>query len=83
MVRENYRRFACSGCDWSITKSPSSRLLEPAEAQELMRDKTIGPLHGFRSKMGRPFSAILKLVEPDWKMEFDCSPPVEQVAFGS
>jgi DNA topoisomerase-3 len=71
VVRENYRRFACSGCDWSITKSPSSRLLEPAEAQELMRDKTIGPLHGFRSKMGRPFSAILKLVEPDWKMEFD------------
>ena len=71
VVRENYRRFACSGCDWSITKSPSSRLLEPAEAQELMREKTIGPLHGFRSKMGRPFSAILKLVEPDWKMEFD------------
>ncbi|MEI6546997.1 MAG: DNA topoisomerase III [Burkholderiales bacterium] len=71
VVRENYRRFACSGCDWSITKSPSSRLLEPAEAQELMHDKTIGPLHGFRSKMGRPFSAILKLVEPDWKMEFD------------
>ena len=71
VVRENYRRFACSGCDWSITKSPSSRLLEPAEAQELMHGKTIGPLHGFRSKMGRPFSAILKLVEPDWKMEFD------------
>ena len=70
-VRENYRRFACSACDWSITKSPSSRLLEPAEAEELMQARTIGPLHGFRSKMGRPFSAILKLVEPDWKLEFD------------
>jgi DNA topoisomerase-3 len=71
VVRENYRRFACSACDWSITKSPSSRLLEPAEAEELMRNKAIGPLHGFRSKMGRPFSSLLKLVEPDWKLEFD------------
>jgi DNA topoisomerase-3 len=70
-ARENYRRFACTACDWSITKSPSSRLLEPAEAELLIRDKVIGPLHGFRSKMGRPFSAILKLAEPDWKLEFD------------
>jgi DNA topoisomerase-3 len=71
VAKENYRRFACTACDWSITKSPSSRLLEPAEAEQLMRERTIGPLHGFRSKMGRPFSAILKLVEPDWKLEFD------------
>ncbi len=71
VVRENYRRFACSACDWSITKSPSSRLLEPVEAEELMHNKAIGPLHGFRSKMGRPFSSMLKLVEPDWKLEFD------------
>ncbi|MFN5509712.1 MAG: DNA topoisomerase III [Burkholderiales bacterium] len=70
-VRENYRRFACTACEWSITKSPSSRLFEPAEAEQLIRDRTIGPLQGFRSKMGRPFSAILKLVEPDSKLEFD------------
>ena len=71
VAKENYRRFACTACDWSITKSPSSRLLEPTEAEQLIRDRTIGPLHGFRSKMGRPFSAILKLVSPDWKLEFD------------
>jgi DNA topoisomerase III len=71
VVKENYRRFACTGCDWSITKSPSSRLIETSEVEQLIVDKTIGPLQGFRSKMGRPFSAILKLVEPDWKMEFD------------
>ncbi|MFN5881162.1 MAG: DNA topoisomerase III, partial [Burkholderiales bacterium] len=53
-VRENYRRFACTACEWSITKSPSSRLFEPAEAEQLIRDRTIGPLQGFRSKMGRP-----------------------------
>jgi DNA topoisomerase-3 len=71
VAKENYRRFACTACDWSITKSPSSRLLEPTEAELLMRDKVIGPLHGFRSKMGRPFSAMLKLASPDWKLEFD------------
>ncbi len=39
------------------------------------REKTIGPLSGFRSKMGRPFSAILKLTFDDeiknYKLEFD------------
>ena len=71
VAKENYRRFACTACDWSITKSPSSRLLEPAEAEQLIREKTMGPLQGFRSKMGRPFAALLKLVPPDWKLEFD------------
>ena len=36
----------------------SSRL---AEAEELLRERPIGPLHGFRSKMGRPFAASIKL----------------------
>jgi DNA topoisomerase-3 len=71
VVKENYRRFACTACEWSITKSPSARLLEPSEAEQLIRDQTIGPLQGFRSKMGRPFAAILKLVSPEWKLEFD------------
>lgn len=70
-VRENYRRFACTGCDWSITKAPSSRLFEAGEVEQLIRDRQIGPLQGFRSKLGRPFAAMLKLVEPDWKLEFD------------
>ena len=70
-VKENYRRFACTACDWSITKAPSGRLFAVDEVEQLIRDRTIGPLQGFRSKMGRPFSAILKLVPPDSKMEFD------------
>jgi DNA topoisomerase III len=71
VVKENYRRFACTGCDWSISKAPSSRMFAASEVEELIRDKAIGPLQGFRSKLGRPFAAILKLAEPDWKMEFD------------
>ena len=69
-VQENYRRFACTTCDFSISKIPGSRQLEVDEADTLLRDRTIGPLQGFRSKMGRPFAAILKL-NGENKLEFD------------
>jgi DNA topoisomerase-3 len=75
VVKENYRRFACSKCEFSISKIPGGRQFEIPEAEELLREKQIGPLSGFRSKMGRPFSAILKLAEDsetkNYKLEFD------------
>ena len=74
-VKENYRRFSCSGCDFSITKIAAGRAFETAEAEALLRDKKVGPLEGFRSKAGWPFTAELKLVYDDeianWKLEFD------------
>jgi len=69
-VVENYRRFACSSCDFSIPKHPGSRSLEVEEVEELLGKGTIGPMSGFISKMGRPFSAVLKLT-PEYKLEFD------------
>ena len=69
-VRENYKRFACAQCDFSITKTPGSRQLDVAEAEALLRDRQIGPLQGFRSKLGRPFAAILK-IDADNKLAFD------------
>ena len=82
VVKENYRRFACTGadgssdgCGFSITKIPAGRAFETAEAEALIRDKKIGPLEGFRSKAGWPFTAEIKLVHDDeianWKLEFD------------
>jgi DNA topoisomerase-3 len=75
VVKENYRRFACEACDFSITKIPGGRGFEIAEAEAFLRDKKIGPLEGFRSKAGWPFSAELRLVFDDeirnWKLEFD------------
>ncbi|RZT38410.1 DNA topoisomerase III [Cupriavidus agavae] len=73
-VKENYRRFACTNCEFSISKIPGGRQFEIEEVEELLLKKEIGPLQGFRSKMGRPFAAILKLAHDDdgnWKMEFD------------
>lgn len=75
VVKENYRRFACTKCEFSMSKTPGSRQFEVAEVEELLSKREIGPLQGFRSKMGRPFAAILKIV-PDTehnnlKLEFD------------
>jgi DNA topoisomerase-3 len=82
VVKENYRRFACAGkagaeegCGFSITKIPSGRAFETVEAEAFLADKKIGPLEGFRSKKGFPFTAELKLVHDaeiaNWKLEFD------------
>ncbi len=82
VVKENYRRYACTGpagdaegCGFSITKIPAGRAFEVAEADAFLRDKRIGPLEGFRSKAGWPFTAELQLVRDEelgnWKLEFD------------
>ncbi|MDQ2988406.1 MAG: topoisomerase C-terminal repeat-containing protein, partial [Pseudomonadota bacterium] len=56
-------------------KTPGSRQFEVAEVEQLLTDRTIGPLQGFRSKMGRPFAAILRIVRDEdiknSKLEFD------------
>jgi len=74
-VKENYRRFACTKCEFSMTKTPGSRQFEIHEVEELLKERTIGPLQGFRSKMGRPFAAILRIVRDEeiknCKLEFD------------
>jgi DNA topoisomerase-3 len=82
VVKENYRRYACTGiaggreaCGFSISKIPGGRAFELPEVEAFLRDKRIGPLEGFRSKAGWPFTAELKLVFDDelnnWKLEFD------------
>jgi DNA topoisomerase III len=70
VVKENYKRFACASCDFSITKIPGSRQFELHEVESLLTEKTLGPLQGFRSRIGRPFAAILKIT-PEFKLEFD------------
>jgi DNA topoisomerase III len=43
---------------WKIV---AGRQLEIPEVEELITKRVVGPLQGFRSKMGRPFAAIIKL----------------------
>lgn len=70
VVKENYRRYACTNCDFSIGKHPGGRTFEVAEVEELLSNRKLGPLTGFISKMGRPFAAELKITD-EFKLEFD------------
>ncbi|MDF2463445.1 MAG: topA [Ramlibacter sp.] len=83
IVKENYRRFTCTGksgtgedaCGFSFGKTPAGRTFDAAEVEQLLRDKKIGPLEGFRSKAGWPFTSEIVLKyndeEKNWKLEFD------------
>lgn len=62
-IRETYKKFQCGGCDYALWKIVAGRQFEPAEVDALINDKQIGPLTGFRNKMGRTFSAAIKLDE--------------------
>ncbi|MGB4117129.1 MAG: DNA topoisomerase III [Polaromonas sp.] len=82
VVKENYRRYTCTGkagategCGFSFGKTPAGRTFENAEVEQFLRDKKIGPLEGFRSKAGWPFTAemVIKFDEEtkNYKLEFD------------
>lgn len=70
VVKENYRRYACTECDFSIGKHPGGRTFELPEVEELLTKRSLGPMTGFISKMGRPFSALLR-INDEYKLEFD------------
>ncbi len=71
-VHEKYKQFQCINkkCEFSIWKTLCSRMFEIEEVEKLISERQIGPLQGFRSKMGKPFAAVLKLT-PEFKIEFD------------
>jgi DNA topoisomerase-3 len=69
-VQENYRKFQCQQCDFSIWKVTSGREWSPEEVGELITKRAIGPLTGFRSRMGKPFAAGLRLND-ELRVEFD------------
>jgi len=82
IVKENYRRYTCmgktgaeEGCGFSFGKTPAGRTFEAVEVEQFLRDKKIGPLSGFRSKAGWPFTAemVIKFDEEtkNYKLEFD------------
>jgi len=60
-IHETYRHFKCDKCDYKLWKVIASRQWEPEEMDQLLRERQIGPLQGFRSKMGRAFAALIKL----------------------
>ena len=60
-IKENYKKFACQGCDWSTWKIVAGRQFEIDEIQTLLSTGRVGPLTGFRNRMGRLFNAEIML----------------------
>jgi DNA topoisomerase-3 len=69
-IHENYKKFQCQKCDYALWKIVAGRQLEIPEVEELISKGVVGPLQGFRSKLGRPFAAVIKL-GAEFKPEFD------------
>ena len=68
--KEDYRTYTCASCGLRVWKSMAGREFEPDEVRALLTEGRVGPLDGFRSKMGRAFSAIVKLGKEN-KPEFE------------
>ena len=67
---EDYRTFKCRSCGLIVWKTMAGRLFDPDEVKTLLTEGKVGPLEGFRSKMGRAFTAAVKL-GPEFKPEFE------------
>jgi DNA topoisomerase-3 len=79
VVHETYKKFQCKKCDFALWKILAGRQFEIAEMEALITQREVGPLQGFRSKMGRLFDANIKLND-DLEMKFDFGGNGEETA---
>jgi len=85
LFKESLRAFECASCGLPIWKNMAGREFERDEIRQLLEVGHIGPLEGFRSKLGRPFSATVRIGE-DFKQTFDFGedkPELPSVDWGS
>jgi len=71
---ETFRAFECSNaeCKLIVWKTMADREFEREEVAALLTTGQVGPLEGFKSKFGKPFSAPVILNEKtEWKAKFD------------
>lgn len=67
VVRERHRRFSCSreGCGFFIWKAMGGREFSGEEIETLLSQGSTAELEGFRSRLGREFTAAVKLTKED------------------
>lgn len=72
--KESFKAFECVNpeCKLIVWKTMSDREFEREEVAKLLTEGRVGPLEGFKSKFGKPFSAVVTLeVKNEWKQRFD------------
>jgi DNA topoisomerase-3 len=80
---EDYRTFECANCGLRVWKKLADREFEREEVKTLLGTGRVGPLSGFRSKMGRTFDAAVTIGEveneekgaKEWRVTFEFDKP--------
>ncbi len=67
---ETLRGYKSKDGELMIYKVIGNRKMAESEVRDLLVNGQIGPLDGFRSKAGKPFSAVLKYNKEEKKAEF-------------
>ena len=67
---ETLRGYKSKDGELMIYKVIGNRKMAESEVKDLLMNGQIGPLDGFRSKAGKPFSAVLKYNKEEKKAEF-------------
>lgn len=60
---ETFRAYKSKDGKFTVYKTIGNRKISEQEVRELVTKGKVGPLDGFKSKLGRPYSASLKLDE--------------------
>ena len=70
---ESFKAYECaSGCKTIVWKTMAGREFQREEVVKLLTEGRVGPLEGFRSKLGRSFAAVVVLdAKSEWKQRFD------------
>lgn len=69
-MKSMLRAFKSQDGELTVYKTISGRKLSEEEVQTLVKERLVGPLDDFRSKAGKPFSAMLRLDAMN-KVSFD------------
>lgn len=72
--KETFKAYECTNqeCKLIVWKTMSGREFEREEVVKLLTEGRVGPLEGFRSKLGRAFNAEIIISEKtEWKQKFD------------
>lgn len=68
-LMENFRAYRSQDGEFAVYKTIGNRKMQAEEIRTLVREREVGPLDGFRSKAGKPYSAILRLNDEN-RVEF-------------
>ncbi len=62
-LKQDERTYSCPAddCEYKLWKKFSQREFQPSEVQELLTNRIVGPLTGFRSRFGQLYDAMIRL----------------------